>query len=102
MEAMGREGEGKEGERMIPTCRAESIRILKERYGLDEGDLQWKWRTEPPETYDAQEVIDAILDALNREGIEAWDGDGVSCVEQIVRAQYDRWAKLAGKAEAVP
>lgn len=76
--------------------RQEAIRRTKAR-GYEEGQLQWKWRTDPPKTYDTREVEDAILDALNREGVVAWSGDGVGCVEQIVRAQAERAQRAEDK-----
>ena len=68
-------------------------------HGFEPGQLQWKWRMNPPPyTADGKwhrECVSAILDALNREGIPAWDGDAVSCVAQIVEA----YAKLVEKKE---
>ena len=52
--------------------------------GMKEGELQWKWRQYPPPKFNWSECMDAILDALNREGIIAWTGDGTGCVQQIV------------------
>lgn len=69
-----------------------------ERFGFKEGELQWLWRI--PECfgrkYNSGEVVAAICDALTREGQTAWPGDGTSCVEQMIRLQWDR----AEKAEA--
>lgn len=68
------------------------------RYGFEPGLLQWLWRGRDCFTrkYDSGEVIAAICDALTREGQTAWPGDGTSCVEQMIRLQWDR----AEKAEA--
>lgn len=38
----------------------------------------------------------SFCDALTREGQTAWNGDGTSCVEQMIQLQWDR----AEKAEA--
>ena len=68
----------------------DAARKRVEARGYQDGELQLKWRTAPPETYDPREAEDAILEALNREGVIAWPGDAVSCVEQIVTAQAKR------------
>ena len=57
-------------------------------------ELQARWRVVPPAEYDQGEVIDAIVDALVHEGIPAWSGDGVSCVAQMIRKQYELRATL--------
>lgn len=69
-----------------------------ERRGFKEGDLQWLWRNSGcfARQYDSGEVNAAICDALTREGQTAWNGDGTSCVEQMIQLQWDR----AEKAEA--
>jgi hypothetical protein len=68
------------------------------RRGFKEGELQWLWRTVEcfKRKYDSGEVIAAICDALTREGQTAWSGDGTSCVEQMIRLQWER----AERAEA--
>lgn len=71
-------------------CLAEAQRRTRE-YGCEPGGLQWKWRTDPPAEFDQREATAAILDALNREGVVAWDGDGVSCVMQMLEALHKRW-----------
>jgi hypothetical protein len=69
-----------------------------ERRGFKEGELQWLWRNPDcfNRKYDYGEVVDAICDALTREGQTAWPGDGTSCVEQMIRLQWER----AERAEA--
>lgn len=76
----------------------ENAKAATRRLGFEEGALQWLWRSPECFTrkYDQQEVITAICDALTREGCTAWSGDGTSCVEQMVRLQWDR----AAQAEA--
>jgi hypothetical protein len=54
--------------------------------------LQWLWR-QPGCRRNPNEIMLAILDALTQEGIAAWCGDATSCVEQIVRTQYERAEK---------
>ena len=54
--------------------------------------LQWEWRKAGCRR-DPAEIMMAVLDALTQEGIAAWPGDATSCVEQIVRVQYDRAEK---------
>jgi hypothetical protein len=65
------------------------------RHGAEPGLLQWKWRGFDPKNpmpqYDpvihSYEMETAIIDALVFQGgIDAWPGDGVSCVKQIVDA----------------
>jgi hypothetical protein len=70
----------------------ESAREATKRYGFEEGELQWLWRNSGCFTrkYDIGEVVAAICDALTREGCTAWPGDGTSCVEQMIRLQWDR------------
>jgi hypothetical protein len=65
-----------------------------ERWGLEQGKLQWAWRQ--GERTDERELEDAICDALQMGGILAHPGDGVSCAAQI--ASY--WMRRALKAEA--
>lgn len=72
----------------LEATRADAEQRCKAR-GYEPGQLQWKYRTDPPAVYDMEEALDAILDALTREGVPAWTGDGTSCVEQMIRAQ--RW-----------
>lgn len=59
--------------------------------GYEPGQLQAKWRTDPPPFAATAEWFgeaeDAVLDALVIEGgIAAWPGDGTSCVMQIIEA----------------
>lgn len=70
----------------------ERARADVEARGFSEGGLQMMWRTSECFTrkYDQGEVIAAICDALTREGCTAWSGDGTSCVEQMIRLQWDR------------
>lgn len=58
-----------------------------------------KFRGDPgypplPTEWDQNEVMDAVLEALNQEGVTAWNGDATGIVVQLIRAQFDRW-KLA-------
>lgn len=59
-------------------------------YGCEPGELQRRWRQSPPLYATGgtwhRECTAAVLDALNQNGIDAWDGDAVSCVVQIVEA----------------
>ena len=71
--------------------RAEALRRAAAR-GYEPWKLQLKWRSNPPQVYDSSECLDAILEALNMEGVAAWSGDATSCVEQMVRAQAERAA----------
>jgi hypothetical protein len=57
-----------------------------------DNNLQWLWRKAGCRR-DPSEIMLAILDALTQEGVAAWPGDATSCVEQIVRVQYDRAEK---------
>lgn len=81
-------------------CREKSRTGLTRR-GLQPNDLQVKWRgvaIHHGTPKDAQEVSEAIVDALVEQGpIAAWVGHGVLCVEQMIRAQADR----ANRAEAI-
>jgi hypothetical protein len=76
----------------------ERAKTDSERFGFKEGELQMLWRGPGcfARKYDTGEVVAAICDALTREGQTAWPGDGTSCVEQMVRLQWER----AEKAEA--
>lgn len=76
----------------------DSAKAATERLGFKEGELQWLWRTKEcfNRKYNSDEVVAAICDALTREGQSAWPGDGTSCVEQMIRLQWER----AEKAEA--
>jgi hypothetical protein len=56
---------------------------------IDGKNLQWEWRKQGCRR-DPSEIMLAILDALTQEGVPVWPGDATSCVEQIVRVQYDR------------
>ncbi len=74
-----------------PEKYEEVKQMLSEKYDLKPGELQWKWRDNPPAfTNDVkwwEELADAMLDALVCEGgIDAWDGDGLSCAMQIVES----------------
>lgn len=51
--------------------------------------LQYVWRTQTCRR-DPSEILWAIIDALTQEGVTAWPGDATSCVEQMMRVQYDR------------
>ena len=79
----------------------ENLRENLARLGFKPGELQWKWRNNPPpfpgipekfpgpehDAYIAwlDEAGFAILDALvNEGGATAWCGDGSSCAAQIV------------------
>ena len=75
---------------------------LARKYGCEPGWLQHRWRQQPAPKFDYQECMAAVLDALNREGIPAWNGDATGCVVQIVEAQAKRAdAQLAAQlAEA--
>ena len=93
-------------ERFRRECLEEAEKRVRAR-GLRPGELQWKWRTgssdfgvgDPCSMYqssdfDYYEAVDAILDALNREGISAWLGDGVLCVADMIAKQAqekDMW-----------
>ena len=82
------------------SCLLEAVRRARE-HGCEPGKLQWKWRTEPP-PYRAdqewnRECVAAILDALNHEGVVAWDGDAVSCVAQIIAAYAQRAHEKSGR-----
>jgi hypothetical protein len=76
----------------------DKAKVETERLGFKEGELQWLWRNSDcfKRKYDMNEVVAAICDALTREGQTAWPGDGTSCVEQMIRLQWER----AEKAEA--
>ena len=53
--------------------------------------LQYQWRTYPDRPWDYTECTTAVLDALIIQGgIPAHDGDGVSCVVQMIEAQWKR------------
>jgi hypothetical protein len=71
-------------------CRRAAEEAVRLR-GLAPGQLQRKWRSDPPAEYDPKEATDAILDALNQDGVVAEKGEGVARVEEIVRAQWERW-----------
>jgi hypothetical protein len=81
----------------------ESAEAETRRRGFEPGELQYLWRT--PEcfarTYDMGEVGAAICDALTREGCTAWWGDGTSCVEQMIRLQWDRAEKAERELAAL-
>jgi hypothetical protein len=62
--------------------------------------LQWEWR-KPNCDRDPSEILWAVIDALTQEGIAVWPGDATSCVEQIVRVQYDRAEALLAENEAL-
>lgn len=79
--------------------REDAERLVK-HYGYEPGQLQAKWRTDPPEKFDYQECMAAVLDALNREGIPAWNGDATGCVVQIVEAQAKRATELEARYES--
>lgn len=51
----------------------EARRRVKEDHGLEPYGLQVKWRDEKV-AFDWRECTAAILDALNNEGVVAWDG----------------------------
>ena len=71
-------------------CTELSAQAVK-RYGLKPGELQAKWRKQPPPIfYSGGELEDAIVDALTMGGIDAWSGNGVSCVAQMIDAQMSR------------
>lgn len=63
--------------------------VMAERAG--DRQLQAKYTDKPPFEWDEQEVVHAILQALNAEGVYAWDGDGTRIVAQMVHAQFRRW-----------
>jgi hypothetical protein len=79
--------------RQLSTRQDAEARV--KRLGYEPGMLQWKWRREPNEgeEYPPSEIAPAILDALCREGVPAWHGDGVGCVEQMVEFQLKRAIK---------
>jgi len=60
------------------------------RYGCGIGELQGKWQSDPPSFENCpawwNEATLAVLDALISQGIEAWDGDAVGCVVNIIHA----------------
>lgn len=70
----------------------EAVLAELQRRGFKDGELQSLWRSSACFTrpYDQTEVGYAICDALTREGCTAWWGDGTSCVEQMIRLQWDR------------
>ena len=60
--------------------------------GKQPDELQFKWRTQPPEVFDSYEAMTAILDALITQGcVAAWSGDGTSCVEQMLGCLHSLW-----------
>lgn len=65
------------------------------RRGHQPGALVERYRRNPPAGFDASRATAAVLEALNREGVDAWDGDGVSCVVQMLEA-------LARQRDQVP
>ena len=62
----------------------ESTKNIAAKYGLEPGELQWLWRNGARK--DKSELTDAVIDALAQGGIYSWNGDGVSCVVQIIEA----------------
>ena len=62
----------------------ESTKNIATKYGLEPGELQWLWRN--GQRKDKSELTDAVIDALAQGGIRSWNGDGVSCVVQIIEA----------------
>lgn len=83
------------------TCLAEAERRARE-HGFEPRKLQLAWRIDPPDYREdgkwMRECTSAILDALNHEGVVAWDGDAISCVAQIVQAYARRAAFTARRA----
>lgn len=109
---------GKQHDWRITSAYDEAVKLgqLNEAdYGPDypkswnykKGIYQVVWRNGSVDLeFDYQKVTTAILDALVYQGgMVAWDGDGVSCVTQMVQAAYQRrdyWRKRALAAEAKP
>lgn len=102
-------------ERFRRECLEEAEKRVRAR-GLRPGELQWKWRTGSSdfstgvptkfesEDFSYEEAVDAILDALNREGISAWLGDGVLCVADMIAKQAqekDMWKTKYKKLQEV-
>lgn len=62
------------------------------------------WGSGAMETFDYQDCMTAVLDALiNQGGVVAWEGDGTGCVVQMIATAYedrDHWKQRALAAEA--
>lgn len=67
----------------------EEIERQAEKY-RDERPLYVKWMEDPPLARNEpdwwDEVVLAVLEALVSHGVEAWDGDGVGCVTNMLYA----------------
>lgn len=58
-----------------------------------------RWRNWDGTPFDYGEVCVAIVEALTQEGVQAWIGDGVSIVAQMVEAGHDRAVKAEKERE---
>jgi hypothetical protein len=85
--------------------RNETTEAATRRFGFEAGMLQSFWRS--PEcltrtTYDAAEIEQAMCDAMVFcGGGYVWPGDGASCMEQIVRLQWDARREAEAKVVAL-
>jgi hypothetical protein len=66
---------------------------------MDKGQLQWKWRTQKGLEPEPGELVEAVIEALDMGGIKAWNGDGVSCVTQIIENILDERDEYRHKYE---
>jgi hypothetical protein len=69
---------------------------------MSKNALQYQWRVVANRPWDFEECTTAVLDALvNQGGYVVYDGDGVSCVVQMIHAQWKRAEEAEDKLQKV-
>ncbi len=78
----------------------ERVKEIRERHG---GKEWWPtYREDPdwgptPDGLTENDALDAVMEALNQEGVDAWSGDGTGIVAQMLHQQYSKRKALEAR-----